>query len=228
MVALPLLRLYKRRLQKLAEKNRCMSRLASRWCQILGESSANAAAGTAVSSKKQNAGLKWVSPYYAELWRIAELRHRRLPWILDVGDVLHQALLRWAPRQKPPDRGGVLNSQQLATFSLTCRNVLLNELRGYTRRRKLEVLRTRAEPYQVPETLTHENAEFVRSALSHLNERERAVLRFGYFKQMSFAEIAVELDRIRLVPECTTDNARKIHQRAIDKLRRKVLPQHSP
>jgi RNA polymerase sigma factor (sigma-70 family) len=169
--------------------------------------------------ENQSADLDWVTPHYDQLRTIAQARHRRLPWIMEVNDLLHDALLRWAPGQGPLPSGAPLNSRQLATFSLTCLHVLINELRKQARwRKRFEELARGRDSSQVSPERSVELKDLVESLLSQLREREREVLQGRYFRGLSFRRIARRL-------HCTPELARQIHHRAIVKLRDLLVEQ---
>ena len=157
--------------------------------------------------------ISWVDPCYAKLRGVAQSRQKRLPWIMGVDELLHIALLRWAPGQVPPAGGGPLSSQQLSTFSLTCRNVLIDELRAIARRRKLAESLTRfpRKDMNSPE-ISAINRDLVEWALARLPPADRQLLQLRYVNGFSFSEIADRLKR-------STDAVRQAHLRALRVLR---------
>ena len=132
---------------------------------------------------------------------------------MESDEVLHRALLRWAPGEAPPPEGAPLNSRQIGTFSLACRNVLVDELRAFSRRRKLAETVARLPGWRVSSTETSvDEQDLVRSVFTQLDPAAGQVLRLRYFEQLSFAEIGARLGFL----EAT---ARQIHSRSIRALR---------
>lgn len=172
-----------------------------------------------MTSRSGPADIGWVGPYYPQLMAVALVRQRRLRWIMEVDELVHQALLRWAPKQSAPQAGEPLTSQQLGTFSLSCRNVLVDELRNITRRRKLRETLARLPSRQEASAESRiGRLELAEHALSCLDERSRRVVELRYGRQLSFAEIGAELG-------CREASARQLHSRAIRRMREFIKPE---
>jgi RNA polymerase sigma factor (sigma-70 family) len=142
------------------------------------------------SEQDEDLELNWLAPYLHHLRAVALTRQSRLRWVMEVDEVLHRALLRWAPREKPPAAGKGLSDRQIASFSLACRNVLIDEVRAMARRRRLaEEARNLAGHSQGDAEAAFGRREFVESVLSRLNPSARMVLELRYFDNLSFEEI---------------------------------------
>ena len=167
-----------------------------------------------------NVDLSWIAPYVHHLRAIALTRHRRLRWVMEVDDLFHRAVLRWAPGEEPPPEGEQLSAKQVGTFSLACRNVLIDEVRAFARRRRLaeEVKHLPGRSERVVETSLGEQ-ELAESVLSRLHPSARKVLQLRYFEGLSFDEIGRRLGK-------RADAARQVHARAIRDLRDSFKREH--
>lgn len=158
-----------------------------------------------------NPDLHWLTAdMLSSLRKLARVRQWRLP-VLEVDEVFHRALLRWAvplPPQTEP-----LSQHQLNVFSLVCRNVLIDELRQRTRHRKLaETLSEAAETsFPSPETNVV-NQDFFEFTMGLLDDRQRQVFQMRYRHGLPFSEIAREVG----LKEAAV---RQMHKRALQKLR---------
>jgi RNA polymerase sigma factor (sigma-70 family) len=165
------------------------------------------------SSRDANVDLSWLAPYIHHLRAVALTRHRRLRWVMEIDEVLHRAVLRWAPGEKPPPVGEGLSVRQIGTFSLVCRNVLIDEVRAYARRRKLaeEASYLPGRRESAVETLLS-NQDLAESVLSRLQPSAREVLQLRYFEMLSFEEIGRRIGK-------RADAVRQMHTRAMRTLR---------
>jgi RNA polymerase sigma factor (sigma-70 family) len=138
---------------------------------------------------------------------------------MEVDEVLHRAVLRWAPEETPP-QGDRLSTVQVKTFSLVCRNVLIDEVRAFARRRRLaeEARHLPRRSEREPEASLSDR-ELAERALSRLSPFAREVLQLRYFGGLSFDEIGQRLGK-------RADAVRQVHGRALRELRDVLRQEH--
>ena len=132
---------------------------------------------------------------------------------------MERAREKWREYPTFPQPGSALTDYQKKLFSVTCRTVLLDELRRQATERKIlkELARGLCRSYsQIDPAKVVDVGDLVEFLLDKLEPSEREILRLHYAEGLTFADIAQRLGRSEVA-------IRKAHQRILVELRLIVM-----